>query len=106
MRGRPVTPSGMVPPPHHKDAIPPPHGSVSVASVTLASGVGVGVGIRDSPTPSVGHVSDSFKQDLGQSRVRDAPDSSYVHNVSAHDAHNVASSVSSSYSFVSTVSVV
>ena len=49
------------------------------------------------PTPSVGHVSDSFRQDFGQSCVRDAPGSSYVHNVSAHDAHNVAPSVSSSF---------
>ena len=66
-------------------------------SVSVASGVGVGVDARDTPPPSVGHLSDSFRQGVDQSRVRDTPGSSYVHNVSAHDAHNVAPSVSSSF---------
>ena len=76
LRGRPVcsfwygasAPSrGFNPPP------PNPHVYMCVASVSLASGVGVGVGARDSLPSSLGHLSDSFRQDLGHSLVRDAP---------------------------------
>ena len=59
---------------------PPPQVSVPVASVTVGSGVGVGV--RGPSTPLLGHVSD-FRQEFDKSRVRDAPGSHFVYNVSA-----------------------
>ena len=97
MKGRPVAPSGMVPPPIEEDVISPPNVSVhvSVACGTVSSMDGVGaLGL---PNPSLGQFSDPYRQDLGQSHARGAPGFGLLHDAFSRDVHNVAPSLSNSF---------
>ena len=97
MRGRLVTPSGMVPPSFEEDVISSLNVSVSVS---LASGnvsnLG-GVGTVGPPNPSLGQFSDPSRQDLDQSRARGAPGYGILHDSISRDVRNVAPSPSPSF---------
>ena len=93
MRGRLVSPSGMVPPPFQDDVISSPN--VSVASGNVSS-VG-GVGALGPPNPSLGQFSDPSRQDFDQSRARGAPGFGLLHDAFSRDVRNVAPSPSPSF---------
>ena len=97
MRGRLVTPSGMVPPPLEEDFISSSIMSVPVSldSVSVSS-VG-GVGVLGPPNPSLGQFSDPIRPAFDQSRARGAPGFGNFHDSPSGDIRNVAPSPSPSF---------
>ena len=97
MRGRQVTPSGVVPPPLEEDVISSPNilMPVSIASGSV-SGVG-DLGMLGPPLPSLGQFSVPPRQDFDQSRACVAPGFGNVNVSVSRDVRNVAPSPSPSF---------
>ena len=85
MRGRLVTPSGMVPPPF-EDVISSPNVSLASGNVSSVGGEGT-LGL---PNPSLGQFSDPSRQDFNQSRARGSPGYGILHDSISRDVRNVA----------------
>ena len=93
MRGRQVTPSGMVPPPVEEDVISSP---IISMPLSVASGGG-GVGVLGSHNPSLGLFSVPSRQVFNQVCVFVTPAFGYVYVSVSRDVRSVAPSPSSCF---------